>query len=115
MGYTTYGSFNDWLFHYKNHITKRRYVRIKNSGGYYEIFRPHHHAAKKNGRILEHRFVWENAHQASLLPWSNVFHVNGIKTDNRPENLKATMWHKDYIPKRIAKDIPKILKSMGLS
>lgn len=113
--YNKYATFDDWLFHYNSITTKRRYLRITNSNGFFEIFKPNHHHARKDGRMLEHRLVWEEAHKACLLPWANVFHVNGIKKDNRPENLKAIMWHRDYIPKRIAKDIPKILKSMGLS
>jgi len=39
--------------------------------------------------VYEHRYNWEQANNACLLPWSEVHHKNKIKTDNRPDNLKA--------------------------
>jgi len=85
------------------------------SDGHITIFKPNHHAARPTGYIMEHRVVWEQTHDACLLPWSRVFHINGDETDNNPANLKAVMWHRpSKNNSRIARDIPKILKKMEL-
>lgn len=38
------------------------------------------------GRVLEHRYIWEQAHGPLPKNWV-VHHLNGIKDDNRLENL----------------------------
>lgn len=42
-----------------------------------------------NGCVREHRLVIEEARKITLNPWMIVHHINGIKNDNRLENLRV--------------------------
>ena len=57
--------------------------------GYVHLYMPDHHLANPKGYVREHRLVWEQANGARLTPKMSVHHLNGIKHDNRPDNLIA--------------------------
>jgi MinD superfamily P-loop ATPase len=58
------------------------------ANGYIMILCPEHPFANRRGYIYEHRLVMEQYFGRYLLQEEIVHHINGIKTDNRIENLK---------------------------
>jgi len=67
--------------------------RYINNSGYVLVWTPNYPRAYKysgnRGYVLEHILVWEQYHNQILPSGWHIHHLNGIKTDNRPENLKA--------------------------
>jgi hypothetical protein len=56
--------------------------------GYRFFHRPSHPNAMKNGQIAEHIIVMTEMLGRPLRKGETVHHKNGIKADNRPENLE---------------------------
>lgn len=63
---------------------KGRYI---NSNGYVEVWCPAHPKTTVRKTVREHRLVWEAYHKCCLLAHAIIHHKNGLKTDNRIENL----------------------------
>ena len=61
--------------------------RTHTSTGYVLLMSPGHPRAWRDGYVLEHVLVAEAALGKPLPERAVVHHVNGIKTDNRPQNL----------------------------
>ncbi|UWG96816.1 HNH endonuclease [Dehalobacter sp. DCM] len=62
--------------------------RIKDRSGYVLIWKPEHANAKIGGYIHEHRLVMSEHLGRPLESYEYVHHRNGIKSDNRLENLE---------------------------
>lgn len=72
----------------------RRGAPHRNKAGYIYVYAPDHPfvQGKRYRYVLAHRLVMEKILGRLLQPWENVHHKNGIRDDNRPENLE--MWIK---------------------
>lgn len=60
--------------------------RVITPQGYVALYSPNHHRSS-SGRVFEHIVVWENAHNMRVPDGCVIHHINGIKADNRVENL----------------------------
>ena len=56
--------------------------------GYVMVKMPSHSASDSNGYVREHRLIMEKQIKRQLNPSEVVHHINGLKQDNRPENLR---------------------------
>lgn len=64
--------------------------RWQHQTGYIYVYQPEHPHANDDDYVLEHRLVYEQAHGVQLTATDIIHHVNGIRDDNRPENLVRT-------------------------
>ena len=61
--------------------------RVTDKDGYILLKANDHPHANSGGYVREHRLVMEEQLGRYLLPEEVVHHINGVKDDNRPENL----------------------------
>lgn len=63
--------------------------RYKHNKGYVYVLKPEHPYTNSDGYVFEHRLVMEKQIGRYLIPnIDDVHHINGVKDDNRLENLQ---------------------------
>ncbi len=67
--------------------------RYKTKAGYIIIYKPGHPLASKNGQVTEHRWVAAEYWGLEAVKSAIVHHKNGIRHDNRIENLELRTSH----------------------
>lgn len=63
--------------------------RIIDSDGYVKVYCPEDPRAQNGRYMREHVLVMEAYLGRRLRKGENVHHINGVRTDNRPENLEV--------------------------
>ena len=75
-----------------NRLWKRGWYR--HDKGYKMVHKPYHPYSNKYGYIMNHRVVLEQYYSIKfgipiyIMPYFDVDHINGIKNDDRPQNLQ---------------------------
>jgi hypothetical protein len=85
------------------------------------IRKPGHHLADVRGYVYEHRLVAEEKVGRPLRPGEQIHHINGIKSDNRAENIEVTaskshhfLRHRKNLDRRLpGEENPEVLCSCG--
>jgi hypothetical protein len=72
-------------FGYRKPINLRKQITTK---GYVYIYNPNHPRASSSGYVHRSHLAMEKHIGRYLTPKEVVHHINGIKNDDRPENLK---------------------------
>lgn len=71
--------------------------KIRHLKGYVLVYKPEHPRCQSHGYILEHRLVMEKHLGRYLNEKEVVHHINGIKDDNRIENLELLASQSEHI------------------
>ena len=84
--YAKFRKYGDPL--YRSDWHKKRDESFINDQGYVEVYVGANHPMARDSRVTKHRLVMAESIGRTLKSNENVHHINGVKTDNRPENLE---------------------------
>jgi len=85
--------------------------REKTIKGYIQLTLRGYPNSDSRGRILEHRVIMENILGRYLKKGEVVHHINGVRDDNRPGNLKLYKSNGEHISDELGGRTPKFIPS----
>jgi len=88
--------YNKYINGHNKKYTSKTPYKYKKQENYYVVYKPEHPYANSRGYVYEHRLVYEEYNKCCLLKDVVIHHINGIKDDNRIENLEPK-WKGDHI------------------
>jgi len=84
----------------KNKFWRSRWCGGKRTGRtdeYIQIYKPDYPNCSKEGYVMEHRLVMEQKLGRYLTKMEIVHHINGVRDDNRPENLELMASNEEHM------------------
>lgn len=91
-----------WRNRKKDYMTGNKHPnwkggRISDGHGYVFLYMPDHPRSTKQGYIREHIYILEQKLGRPIKKDEIPHHINGIKDDNRPENLTVLKTHREHM------------------
>lgn len=80
--------------------------RFRHPEGYVYVLRREHPRANRGGYVYEHILVAEGMTGRTLTKGEVVHHINGVKHDNRPENLLVFKTNQEHLAHHRARPQP---------